>query len=310
MRTLLFAPLLAACVPSEPDAIVEVAPATCDVTVGYTVPAPGATDAFYAAPVEFHLSAPDPSAIVISDVAGVQTTSDDGLVVTFTPTPALQPMTDYSFGLDYCHGEPTIGFRTSDYGAAVADPAALVGRTFAIDLTTARFAAGDRVGDVARGFFDRDLLVHVIDSGDGFLVATIGIADATGTMQDDCARTVQLALGFENPAFAVDLDELDFEAYAAGLAVYDLQVTGTIAPDGTALDGVAIATLVDVRDLAVALDIDGAQPLCELASSLGAECEACPTDGAVACVRLEADGIAGDAVDIDVGAIDAACEQP
>ena len=63
---------------------------SCAVSVQQTVPAQGATSVHYRGPVEFHLSEPDETASVTSEVAGTQTTREDGAVIVYQPLQPLQ----------------------------------------------------------------------------------------------------------------------------------------------------------------------------------------------------------------------------
>ena len=55
----------------------------CDVSVVATSPTERSTDVSYRSPVVFTLSAPDDSAVVISDYAGTLAVSEDGLTLTW-----------------------------------------------------------------------------------------------------------------------------------------------------------------------------------------------------------------------------------
>lgn len=272
--------------PSEPAA-----PA-CDITIVETVPADGASDAYHRGPIEFHLSEADPTATVVADFPGVQSTRDEGRVVVFTPTDPLEPGATYAVGLDYCHGSPTIAFTTSDYGEALAIDD-LVGRTYVVELADARFPAGESIADLVASVFTDRLLVGIVAvTGDEVELRIALPAEGDEIAQDPCIRTVELPAGWfaEAPYFEVSGSELLVDAYAGRIRLADLFVSGTLASDGTTVGGGTLRTTIDARDLATALDLLDEETLCVLAEGLGAPCTECP-DGASTCVAVDVDQI-------------------
>lgn len=117
---------------------------TCETTIPSTWPDNGATGVYHRGAVEFTLSEPDPTAVVVADFDGVQSTRDGGLVVVYTPTEPLEPLTTYEVSLDYCRGTPSISFTTSALGSALMDDVDLVGRVYAADMTD--LGLGHRLG--------------------------------------------------------------------------------------------------------------------------------------------------------------------
>ena len=76
----------------------------CSTTIVATYPVDGSSNFYYRDAVEFYLSSPDPTATVMTDIDGEQYTSEDGKTILFVPSQALEPVTEYEVGLDYCHG--------------------------------------------------------------------------------------------------------------------------------------------------------------------------------------------------------------
>jgi hypothetical protein len=304
---LLFAALLGC--PNDTDTSFEDTSVDCPVTIDKTHPLDGATDAYYRSAIEFHLSEPDPTALVIADFDGIQTDRGGGSIILFTPTAPLDPETTYTVGLEYCRGAPSIEFTTSALGTALTDPAALVGRTFTLDMLQARFVAGAEVAATAATLFDRNLLASVLGLDGDWLRLRLGkaLADDTGN-QDFCARTVDLPPADVSnlPWFHLLTDELQFGAYAADMSLYQLQVSGTFSADGSAIGGLTMKTVVDSRDIATLISGQTADSLCEIMGNLYIPCEPCPTDGYSYCFNLSFEDLSGTPVDSELESVESA----
>ena len=84
--------------------------------------------------------------------------------------------------------------------------------------------------------------------------------------------------------------------YSRGLAdkiaIDDLYVSGAFAPDASYVDGAQLSGSVDTRPLAILVgDDEGEGAVCELAASIGVQCETCPSDGEPFCLSLVARSI-------------------
>jgi hypothetical protein len=308
---LLFAALLGC--PIDTDTEAEDTSVDCPITIDKTHPLDGASDAYYRGAIEFHLSEPDPTALVIADFDGIQTARRNGSTILYTPTVPLDPDTTYTVGLEYCRGAPSIEFTTSSLGAALTDASALVGQTFTMDMLQARFVAGAEVSATAATLYDRNLLATVVGLDGDWLRLRIGKAleDDPGS-QDFCARTVDLpAADVTNlPWFHLVTDELQFGAYAVDMSLYQLQLSGTFASDGTAIGGLAMQTVVDSRDIAELISGQTADSLCEIMGNLYIPCEPCPTDGHSYCFNLSFEDLSGFPVDSDLESIETAETDP
>ncbi len=308
---LLFAALLGC--PGDPSSQPEDTSVDCPVTIDKTHPLDGATDAYYRGAIEFHLSEPDPTALVIADFDGIQTTRGDGSTLLFTPTVPLAPNTTYTVGLEYCRGAPSIEFTTSSLGADLTDAAALPGKTFTMDLLQARFVAGDEVSATAATLFDRNLLATILGLEGDWLRLRIGVArEDDPESQDFCARTVDLPAADVThlPWFHLLTDELQFGAYAADMSLYQLQVSGTFASDGSAIGGLAMTTVVDSRDIADLISGQTADSLCEIMGNLYIPCEPCPTDGHSYCFDLSFEDLSGTPVNSELESVETANTDP
>ena len=265
----------------------------CDVTIDETLPPNASSDAYYRAPVELHLSEPDPSARVIADFSGATTTRDDDATLVYTPDSPLAPDTDYVVGLDYCRGDAEISFRTSWFGGPVTEP--LVGRTYVVDLVGGRFLQGGNLAGVISAVFNRGLLLHILVEDDDTLTVRAGISTPTGeaVAQDTCFRTTDVEVDFStSPFFAIRVDRFAFEAFETELDLLGLEVDGTFAPDGGSVGGVAYSLAVSAEDVAGVLGLEGgAEEACGFAETLEESCGPCPGDSTVDCLIITTDGI-------------------
>jgi len=280
--------------PAQPLETAEDTAPVCDISISETRPANGSEDAYYRASVEFQLTEPDPTAVVVADFDGVQSTRGDGSIIVYTPTVPLEPETNYTAGLEYCHGTPEIEFTTSSMGQPIDDPTDLMGNLYSINMLNARFLAGKEVAETATSLFDRRLLASVIAVEGDWLHLRLGKAseDDTGT-QDYCARTVDLpAANFSNtPWFHLSANEVDFNAYASELSLLQFQLSGAFSQDGTSIGGISMQTYVDARDIARLVTGQTPDSLCEIVGNLYIACEPCPTDGHSYCFALTFDSL-------------------
>ena len=308
---LLFAALLGC--PVDIDTQIEDTSVDCPITIDKTHPLDGATDGYYRGAIEFHLSEPDPTALVIADFDGIQTARAGGSTILYTPTVPLDPETTYTVGLEYCRRAPSIEFTTSSLGTTLTDPSSLVGRTFTLDMLQARFVAGAEVAATAATLFDRNLLASVVGlDGDWLRMRIGGALGDDPENQDFCARTVDLpAADVTNlPWFHLLTDELQFGAYAVDMFLYQLQLSGTFAADGSSIGGLAMTTVVDSRDIAELISGQTADSLCEIMGNLYIPCELCPTDGHSYCFDLSFEDLSGSPVDSELESIETANTDP
>jgi len=301
-RSLLFLPLFLAACGTDKDGSATDDSSTqpsCEVEIDSTVPASGAVDAYYRAPIEFSLSDADPTATITTDIPGSQTTSADGKTVIWTPTDALAPSTAYTVTLDYCGGNADLAFTTSALGTAIPDTSSLVGATYTIDLATARIVEPAGIGSVLTSQLQQSILVGV-ESVDASNIQMIGAIAAAGTTtQDYCTPTIPFpSADFTTaPFFTIGPRTTSLSVAGYNVEIQDLEITGTFAADGSYFGGGTLSGTIDTRPLAPLLDDSGNEgAICDLAVNFGAACEACPSDGGMFCLTLVADQITADAV--------------
>jgi len=271
------------------DDSVDVVP-TCDTTIVSTNPRNASVDAYYRQAIEFELSEPDPTAVVFADFPGKQSSRDDDRVVVYTPDDPLEPLTEYTVGLDYCRGAPEITFKTSELGLPLDDQIDLQGRTYALDLSEVRFLAGEGLEEVAATLVSPTMLVGVyaVDE-EGIHLRVAMPSDDDPEVQDYCVRTVDLPVAdfFDEPFFSLSATDVSFGASSATVDLRRLDFTGTVSPDALWMGGGTFAAVLDTRDIAQIIVGSSPETLCAIADGLGVPCDLCPQDGQPWCVTLD-----------------------
>jgi hypothetical protein len=290
---------------SADDTSAETGSTDCGVLVEETVPPADATDAYYRSAVEFYLSGADPEgdptvtlAGPSGEISGTTTYSETKEVVVFTPSSPLEPSTDYAAKLETCSGETVLEFRTSDLGADLS--ADLDGRTFVLDLTTARFVEPPTIGALIANYLTLDILVGVVDAQPGKTLDMIGgttVEASDPPVQNLCVPTFTFpqANFAAAPYFHVGPTDITVAVAGGSMTMHGLDVAGTFAPDGSAFGGGVLAGMIDARDLVgIFGKIKTADDFCTLTATFEAPCVACDYtggDGAIYCLGLVADQI-------------------
>ncbi len=299
--------LLSCATPASPVDSADTAAESCGVTIDETWPLDGSSDAYWRGAIEFSLNSPDGSAWVVADFSGTQWTEDGGRRVLYEPAPPLEPLTQYTVGLDYCSGRPEIGFRTSELGLPVEDPTDLIGRTYRVDLAGGRFTRGGAIGEGLSSFFPRSVLFQITDLGaEGMSMrAALSEAGDPGT-QDLCTATVDIegVDSSQSPWFQFALDDFVFGAWEGELALLDFTLEGTVAPDASYAGGLAWSAAVPVSQLGAIFGYDDVGEVCAEIEARGVPCEICPDYSDSACVYFGADRIEAEAIGIDLLAIE------
>jgi hypothetical protein len=280
---------------------------SCEIEIDSTVPASGAVDAYYRAPIEFTLSDADPTATITTDIPGSQVTSEDGKTIKWVPTDPLAPSTSYTVTLDYCHGSADLAFTTSALGTPIPDSSSLVGMTYTIDLANARIVEPAGIGSVLTSQLQQNILVGV-QSVDASSIQMIGAIATDGTTtQNYCDPTIPFpAADFSAaPYFTVGPQTTTLSVAGYNVEIQDLEITGTFAADGSYFGGGTLSGTIDTRPLAPLLDDSGNEgAICDLAVNFGAQCQACPSDGEPYCLTLVADQITATSVSGTLSEVD------
>ncbi|MFZ5481006.1 MAG: hypothetical protein ACOZNI_29865 [Myxococcota bacterium] len=273
----------------------------CDVTLDATVPADGDTDVFVGDDVEFHLSDPDRTATIVTTIPGTQETSDDGETVYWRLAEPLEPSTAYEVTLEYCGGDATIGFRTSELGEPLAT--SLEGRTWAFGIQDGRVVEPEGIGSVLTAYATRTWLVSATEESatELTLLYVPAVEGSDPPEQDTCVATETVVADLsDSPAFTLSGIALDVDFSGATVTLDDATVSGTFASDGTWIGGGELSYTVDTRPLAPLVDESGDEGvICDLVVSFGSECVAC-SDGEPYCLDFLIDQLVAEEVDVEV----------
>ncbi len=271
----------------------------CDVEIDETIPASGAFDAYYRGNIEFILSDPDPTATIVTDIPGTLSVLDDGERIVWQLSAPLAPSTSYTATLKYCGGEAPLSFTTSALGTPIEDGVELVGKSFAIDLSTARIVEPAGIGDVLGSYLTQSIIVGVTDVSDTQIqmVGALGKEGSNPPAQDFCDPTIPFpAADFSQaPFFSIGPEDTELRVAGFDITIGQLVIEGTLSPDASSFEGGVLSGTIDTRPLAPLLDDSGNEgAICDLAVNFGASCEACPADGEPFCLTLVADQLVGE----------------
>ena len=289
----------------------------CTVTISETIPGADATDFFYQSNIEVVLSEADSTATVtVSDdsgaeVAGAQSTSEDGTVIYFDPSDNLAPSTGYAISISTCSGEQSasVAFATSELGTPI--DCDLTRGAFRVDLASARFVQPDPA--VASLLFDAledDILIGVANQGDTELDMLGALSDGSGGQQNFCYPSIEFptAASFDNPAFAVGPADTTLDVAGVSIEISQLGISGAFAPDCSYFGGGRLTGELDARVLGPLvgelLGEEDPDEICTLLTTFGVTCNPCSTDGAPYCAAIEVDQIAASTTGVALSCID------
>lgn len=245
----------------------------------------------------------DGATITVTDAGGTAVAGDtawEGNRLVFTPGTPLTPGETYTSTIDFtCAGSPQSSATTwtvSEVGTAT-DADGLVGNDYALALASARFIRPEGVGDIIGDFLTFDILVSVKEVSDSNLTVfgAVGDEEQPGA-QAACTPTLDFpAADFaENPYFELGPQQLSVEVSGTEVVIEDLFLSGSFAPDGSYIDGVVLAGIVDTRPFAPLIEDDPDAPpeaVCEVTGRLGIPCVACPDGSGEFCLEILADSI-------------------
>jgi hypothetical protein len=269
-----------------------------------TVPASGASDAYYRAAIEATFDAADETAMITlydasgNPVDGSQDRNDDATVLYFTPNAPLTPGTSYSAEIMWCAmGETeTVDFTTSSLGEPVEDPSAIEGRTYLVDLKDARFAEPAGVGPLLALKVRQSILLTVTSVDATSLTMVGALTAANGSTQDFCLPTIDFpkpADFSEAPYWEVQSDEAILNVADNDVSIQNLVISGTFSADGTTFGGGVLGGTIDTSLLGGLLGSKDPNYICDLADDFGDECSECP-NGKDTCLGLRLDQLVGD----------------
>lgn len=207
---------------------------------------------------------------------------------------ALDPLAGYMLQVADCHGPRDIGFTTSAYGTPLAIAGAdLVGRTYAFDMSTARWDQPIGFGTLLSLYFTTPILIGVesVSGGAVDLLGAQGKRDDSGMAQVDSEPTWDFpeADFSQAPYFTTVADQITVEFDEVYVPIHDFALSATFAADGTTMGGGAVSGIGDTRNMGPLLNQpNNPAAVCNIASGAGAPCEPCPDDGEPYCLRLSA----------------------
>ena len=230
-----------------------------------------------------------------------QVPAGEPLRVVFAPDSPLRSNSDYQAHLDFCGGNPSVSFRTSDLGTQVEDPGLLQGWTYVMDLSQARVVKPSTAAQALLTLLDNDLSLQIDDVSGDTLDITVAATDTETGVQDTCVPSLSFNMPgnfADAPSFKVGPIDVPFTLAGYTVVLYDGQSSATFASNGKYFAGGRLAGAVDARDVVAALSGRSVLPaedpdaLCEILTGANMPCEPC-RDGELYCLNLEVDQIAG-----------------
>ena len=285
---------------------------------------------YYRGHVEFVFDGIDEDAtLTVADGAGTAVdgaTSWEDNVISFAPTAPLAPSTGYAATLTHCGGESTIQFMTTSLGTPLDEGVDLVGKSYVVNLDSARFVKPAGVGGLLLGLLEQYILLGVSGVTDTEIEMLGAISKSKeDPSQDTCEPSINFptAADFTTaPFFSVGPESTELSVAGVSVVINDLMIAGDFAADGSYIGGAILAGLLDARDLAgVLVDnglIEDEDPgaVCDLIATFGVLCEAC-SDGEDYCLSIYVDQITAMEEDetllpvetCDVDTCDEGCEE-
>ncbi len=170
--------------------------------------------------------------------------------------------------------------------------------TYLLEIPSDQWVSPEGIGNII-GLYVPDFLLGVQSSGDA-TVQLVGalVDDATQVQQDTCRATVSFPQSELSPEGRFTAGPVDFPITITGydVTLHDLTITGTFTPDATGWVLGSFTGVLDAREFESFFGTD-ATGVCERVASVGASCEACPTDNADLCLTVRAESLTADRVE-------------
>ena len=292
----------------------------CGVEIDETYPALNAADVYYLSNLSVELSDPDETASLTltdgsgAEVAGEVTVDDDTL--TFAPSAALAPSTSYNLNVSYCGSEEpaVIPFTTSALGSALdGGNESIVGKTYALDISSGSFVEPAGVGDLIGGLLENKILIGVTSVENDQMSIRGAISDGSTTDQDMCTETLEEFPSADfstSPYFEIPKEDVTLSVAGFTATIYGLEVTGTFAADATYFGGGTLQGELDARQILpllgdAGLDAETPEEVCGLLLGFGVQCVECISDSEPLCVRLVVERLVADETGVELVPLDA-----
>lgn len=234
---------------------------------------------------------------MLADGAPVElsvTYDDSGFEATLLPSSGTwEGSTGYNLAVTLCGETTEYSFATSEYGGELeSESSTLAGNTYFVDMSEATYSEPPGVGTLIRQFLTNPLLIDITAASD----AQLSIIGAQGQISKTTAEVTQdtdyATWDFGNadfdtrPYFAAETEQTTFSYGGEDIPVYGFAFDGTFAPDGQKIGGMNFSGLGDTRNFGPLLGLgNNPEAACDLLTSVGVVCEACP-DGGEYCVML------------------------
>lgn len=282
----------------------------CKQRVGGFLPGNGDDDWYHRDSPGFYVDKADTEAYTASLISadGVPAAftpvwSPEELIFTFQLSQPLKADTEYVMTVTDCAETHESTFRTSRFGLPMSvSPAELVGRTYLLDMLGANWREPGGAEALIQLYFSSPALLGVpyADSQRIDLLGAPGEVDPFGGLHQGPGSTWDFpTAGFEDaPYFESNATLVVFQFEGVEIPIFNARLAATFSADGTRIGGGELSGLGDTRDLGQFLGGGGGNDpgaICDLAFSLGIECEDCP-DGEPYCMFLDAVSLEGSLV--------------
>ena len=290
-------------------------PQGCGVEIDETYPALNAADVYYLSSFSVELTDPDETAtLTLTDSAGAEVAGEvsvDDDTLTFAPTAALAPSTSYNLNVSYCGSEEpaVIPFTTSALGTALdGGNESIVGKTYAVDISSGTFVEPAGVGDLIGGLLENKILIGITSVENDLMGIRGAISDGATTDQDMCTETLEEfpAADFTtSPYFEIPKEDVTLSVAGFTATIYGLEVTGTFSSDATYFGGGTLQGELDARQILpllgdAGLDAETPEEVCGLLLGFGVSCVPCLSDNEPLCVRLSVERLIADETGVEL----------
>lgn len=273
----------------------------CQTVLSSTDPEDGSTGWFYrdALWLTFSDDASGATLVLYDSESNVvpttNTWSDGNFQVSVAPDVPLEGESTYTLHIEVCDFAGDLTFSTSEYGAPLEGSAdALVGNTYVLDLSKATILQPETLGPLLASYLTEPLLIGVDHADD----TAIGLIGAQGYKKSDGGyKQVGTDVWIfpdadfsENPYFTASTDYVAIDYGGTTIPIEQFELSGTFAPDGSAIGGGHAQGWGDTRNMGPLLGLsDSPSAICDYIDllGLGVECSAC-ADGGEYCLFLEA----------------------
>ncbi len=284
----------------------------CTTAVSAITPVDTTADVYYRDPFTVDFTGDGATAVfTVVDGSGTNVPvsaafTDGNVQAVVTPDAALAPLTSYTLTVDVCGTSTSSAFTTSDLGTPLTgDPTMLLGRTYVFRLSDANITTPAFLNLIAGTYLTVPILLGV-ESADSSLIHMIGgLGDDSGAVMTQLKDTSGYLPTWDFPAadfsyqpyFQAASPMVTIMYGSVAIPISDFTLAGTFAADGSSIQHGTATGTGDSRNMGVLVGKSGdPAAICDLASSMGVDCTACP-DGEPYCLYIVAEDITATALD-------------